>query len=309
MANFMIGETGEGLSWYHLPLNRAIKLVQWGGDAGGNQLEVATTEDVPSVDIVTLGDKMKAASTAFTVRGRAAKTFFSLVGYVKGSGQTQKYTGDLKMWVGGAVTNQPGYDVDLLADAARNGNAQRVHMYSKFLFGEQDHTNPLAQNMTPGKWNCGTAARLAGPKLFGGQVESSGGPQSGRWDKSGHGGKMENLRFDPKRMATSVGKIRALLRKGTPVRLWMIHHDGFADPIKLDWRTHYLTVIGCSANRFLVFDPWATGSILKYSGGMYADGNSSFLGELEFNPTRPELGLRSPVDSLGYHYYVAIAGP
>jgi hypothetical protein len=41
MANFKISENGEDISWFDLPLNREIKLLQWGGDASGNKLELA----------------------------------------------------------------------------------------------------------------------------------------------------------------------------------------------------------------------------------------------------------------------------
>lgn len=308
MAHFMIGENGEAISWFHVPLNRTVTLVQWGGDAGGNKLEVAATVSPPALDINPLDTKMKAASTAFTIRGVHPQTYTHLVGYVAGSQQRVAYTGKLEVWTGGAVQNQPGYEVDLLANAARHGDAQRVHMYSKFLTGHPDSTNPLSQDTRRGHWNCGAAARAAGPKLFGGKMDTTGSPNTGRWYKSGHKGKMANLRFDPKRMAASVGKIQASLRAGNPVRLWVVVHDDFADTITAAFG-HYLTLIGIKGNRFLIFDPWPFGSMLKYDGGVYTDRYIAFLGELEFDPNRPELGLRSPDDKMGNHYYVAVAGP
>lgn len=308
MAHFMIGETSEAISKFHLPLNRTIKLVQSGGDGQGNRLEVAAVDSSPALDIKTLPDKLPAASTAFTVRGVHPKTYTTLVGYVAGSQQGTAYTGKLEVWTGGAVQNHTGYEVDLLANAARFGDASRVHMYRKFLFDNQDNTNPLSQRTT-GKLNCGEAARAAGPKLFGGKMDTTGSPTTGRWYLSGHGGKRANLRFDPSRMAASVGKIQASLRKGNPVRLWVAVHDEFADTITAAYG-HYVTLIGLKGNRFLLFDPWPGGSVLKYAGGVYGEGDSQFLGELEFDPNEPEKGLRSASNSLGNHRnYVALAGP
>jgi hypothetical protein len=101
-----------------------------------------------------------------------------------------------------------------------------------------------------------------------------------------------------------------MLSKGQPVRVWLIHHDGFTRPvIAADTRTHFLTIIGFSATKFLYLDPWPTGSILDYDGGMYPKRKLAFMGELEFDPSHLEMGIVSPSTAAGTHKYKVLAGP
>jgi hypothetical protein len=46
MANFKIPENKEDISWFDLPLNRTMKLLQSGGDATGNKGSPQKTQKI-----------------------------------------------------------------------------------------------------------------------------------------------------------------------------------------------------------------------------------------------------------------------
>jgi hypothetical protein len=307
MANFKLVEDSSDISWFDLPLGRTMKLLQWGGDPKGSKLDLALDRSIAGVDLKVLPDKVPAASSLFTLKGTAAGTSVGVAAYLPGSGQSNRYSEDLKVQVGGSPKKQPGYSVDLLSDLALLGHPRQVHSYSRIVKRDpSDNTHILSQNTQPGHYNCGDVAASYGPKLFSKETYTSYfvyylSPTSNR---------MVDLRFDAGRLRHGISKIKLSLDKGTPVRVWLIHADGFGTPvIRPDWRTHYLTVIGYSATRFLYLDPWPHGSRLDYDGGMYSKTRNEFMGELEFDPTRLELGIGSPSGALGVHKYLVIGGP
>ncbi|QCI63443.1 C39 family peptidase [Phreatobacter stygius] len=303
MANFKIPENGRDISSFDLPLDRTIRLLQWGGDPQGNRLDVALDRSVAGVTLTALSAKQPAASTLFEVKGTAIGTTFGVAAYLPGT--TQRYSKDLKMRVCGEPVNQLGYTVDLIAQLAANGSAKQVYLYSRILSDPSDSTHILSQNTTAGQYNCGDVAAGYGTKIFTKPTHTAYftyylPPQSD---------KMADLRFNANRLKLGIAKIKTMLDKGTPVRVWLIHHDGFKPIIQGDTRTHFLTIVGYSATKFLCLDPWPGGSELDYQGGMYAKTRNAFMGELEFDPVRLELGIGSPAGSLGAHSYKVIAGP
>ena len=121
---------------------------------------------------------------------------------------------------------------------------------------------------------------------------------------------MNDLRFDADRVKKAIAKLKALLDQGQTVRVWLVHHDGFSIPtIQNDWRAHFLTIFGYSGRRFPYLDPWPSGSVLEYDGGMFSKRQIAFMGELTFDPDHLELRIGSPAGSLGVHEYKVIAGP
>src|SRR5262249_35134812 len=109
---------------------------------------------------------------------------------------------------------------------------------------------------------------------------------------------------------SGIAKIKASLSKGVTVRVWLIHHDGFSRPvIHGDTRTHFLTIFGFTATKFLYLDPWPSGSKLDYEGGMYPKKTIAFMGELEFAPSHLDMGIGSPSGFKGLHKYLVLAGP
>jgi len=97
------------------------------------------------------------------------------------------------------------------------------------------------------------------------------------------------------------------------VRVYLVHHDGFKFPIRNDWRSHYLTIIGYSSNRFLYLDPWPAGSKFDYDGGVFPKQEICFMGELTWDPAHLDLGIGTPPGAKGAHtgphQYRVIAGP
>lgn len=322
MANFKIPENKEDISWFDLPLNRIMKLLQWGGDATGNKLKLALDRSLPSVTLTVLPDNVPAASTLFTLKGSAVTGEFGVTACVAGT--TNRYSEDLKVQVGNNPTKQPGYTVDLLSDVALNGNALQVYRYSRIIMRDPpDNTHILSQRTT-GALNCGDTAAAYG-------VISNRDPnfylnlpiykakiifskpvyvQNQLYYLPPKSDKMVDLRFNAVHVRNGIAKIKKLLSDGHPVRVRLIHHDGFARPvIRGDWRTHYLTIIGFSATKFLYLDPWPNGSKLQYDGGMYSRRWIAFMGELEFDPNHLDMGIASPSTAAGDFKYKVLAGP
>ncbi|MEO8127789.1 MAG: hypothetical protein ABJF23_14980 [Bryobacteraceae bacterium] len=305
MANFKIGENGLDISSFDLPLNRTIRLLQWGGDFSGNKLEVTLTSSTPSVTLAVLPDKLPAASTAFTVKGTVSPVQVTVGAFVAGSAMAQRFSEDLKIKVCGEPTRQPGYSVDMLSELASTGNAKQIHVYSQIVTGPSTDRNILSQNTTAGHYNCGDVAGAYGSKIFAKPTHTN----YYRYYLTPTSDKMADLRFDDKMVRNGISRMKAFLDKRVSVRLWAIHHDGFAKFIVGDTRTHYLTVIGYSGDKFLYIDPWPSGSKLQYDGGMYPKTWVAFLGELTFDPADLGNGINSPASSKGLHTYRIIAGP
>jgi hypothetical protein len=321
MANFKIPENKEDISWFDLPLNRTMKLLQWGGDATNKKLKLALDRSLPSVVLTVLPDNVPAASTLFTLKGSAVTSEFGVTACVAGT--TVRYSTDLKVQVGNNPTKQPGYTVDLLSDVALHGNALQVYRYSRVMRDPPNNTHILSQRTT-GVLNCGDTAAAYGvisnpdPKfylnapiykakfIFSKPVYV----QNRLYYLPPKSDKMADLRFNANHVRIGIAKIKQLLSDGQPVRVWLIHHDGFARPvIRGDRRTHYLTIIGFSATKFLYLDPWPGGSSLQYDGGMYPKNWIAFMGELEFDPSHLDMGIVSPSTAAGAHKYKVLAGP
>jgi hypothetical protein len=306
MANFKVSANGPDIGEYDLPLGRAMKLLQWGGDPKGNQLALGLDPPGRGVELKVLPDKGSAASTLFTLASYSAGTSFRVTASQQSGGKATGFSEGLQVTVCGAPTNQPGYAVDLLADLAAHGSSYQVYAYSRIMNDKGTFEHFLSQNTTPGHYNCGDVAASYGRKIFGRETLTT----SIAYYLPAKTDKMADLRFNPTLVEHGIQKIQLHLRRGTPVRVWLIHHDGFSHPaIQGDPRTHYLTIVGFSSNKFLYLDPWPRGSVLKYSGGMYSEKEIAFMGELTFDRTHPELGIFSPLGRLGRHNYTVIAGP
>lgn len=303
MANFRIFEDNEDISSFDLPLNRTIKLLQWGGDVKGNKLEVSLDASTSSVDLKVLPDKLPAASTAFTLTGKASGASVSVCAFVDGT--TQRYSEDLKVRVRGAPRKQPGFDTDLLSNLASSGNGKQIHAYTRIVTGPSNNTHILSQNTNAGHYNCGDVAQGYGTRFFSKPTNTAYFP----YYLPPTSDRMADLRFNAERVKTAIARIKSLIDQGIPVRVWLIHDDGFQKVIQGDWRTHFLTIIGYSASKFLYLDPWPGGSILEYDGGMFPKARNYFIGELTFDVSDLSKGIGSPSGSLGVHKYKVIAGP
>jgi hypothetical protein len=283
-----------------------MKLLQWGGDPGGNQLGLGLDPPTPSVELKVLPDKVSAASTVFTLKGNAEGVSCRVRASQSSGGRAKGFSEDLKVNVCGAPTNQPGYSVDLVADLAANGSSYQVYAYHRIMNDSATDEHILSQDIRRGHFNCGDVAASYGRKIFGKETFTT----NVQYYLPAKTDQIADLRFDPTLVEHGIQKIQLLLRRGTPVRVWLIHHDGFSHPvIRGDPRTHYLTIVGFSSNRFLYLDPWPAGSVLYYTGGMYSVKRIAFMGELTFDRAHPESGIFSPLVRSGQHGYTVIAGP
>jgi hypothetical protein len=315
MANFQILETSEDISNFDLPLNRTVKLKQWGGDGDGNRLEVALEAPIPGVTLTVLPDSLASASTAFTLNGTQKGAAGNVSAFVAGSGHTQYYSGNLKIRVCGEPKKCAGYDVDLLSDLAIKGNGAQIKTYSKILGGPSNKHNMLSQDPDKAVLDCGDVAGGYGSKLFGK-------PSSTAWFayySKPTSNKRADLRFEPSMMRAKINRIKTLLNEGTSVRVWVVDSDGFSIPsIQSNANnTHFVTIVGYSdaASKFMFIDPWPGGSSMSYDGGMYGATTLAFFGELILEPMSIEKGIRSPaaaggtIRSGGTMSYTVIAGP
>ena len=165
----------------------------------------------------------------------------------------------------------------------------------------------LKQDTTAGHYNCGTVSENYGQKFFHNKTSVT----YFAYYLSPTSDKMADLRFDPKRMAASIALIQNLVRQGIPVRVWIVHDDGFGKVISETDPTHFVAIVGYGGNRFLYIDPWPSGSALGYNGNMYPPKTTSptFFGQFEFDPGHLELGIRNSPTSKGSMSYVVVAGP
>lgn len=310
MANFKLSQNGLDITSFDLPLNRTVTLFQSGGDGQGNKLELALSPSTSTINLKVLPDKLPAASTAFTLEGKTQTEKANVSACIQGSGSTQKCSEDLSLEVFGDPRKQPTYDVDLLSELAISGNSGQIHAYSRIIKGPQDESNPLSQDTSKPVWDCGDVAAAYGPKFFSKKTSVT----YLRYYLTPTSDKLADLKFDGRAITAGIARIKNFLSKGNPVRVWAIHDDGFKKVIAGDWRTHFLTIIGCSHNKFLYFDPWPSGSVAEYDGGMYPKTTVKFMGELTFDLQNPSNGINSanfpdPPLNGGSHTYRIIGGP
>jgi hypothetical protein len=190
----------------------------------------------------------------------------------------------------------------MLADLALSGSAQKVHIYNLIM------TNPaplLKQNTEAGHYNCGDVSGAYGKKLFDKPTSVS----NYAYYLTPTSDVMADLRFDPGTLKLRIAHIKALINQGISVRVWLVHDDGFSTHIVASDPTHYVTIVGYSESKFLILDPWPGGSAFKYSGGMYPSRDIGYIGQLEFDPHRLELGIRNSPESEGSMKYTVVGGP
>jgi len=300
MAHFEIPENGEGITAFNIPyLGKPLTLMQWGGDAAGNQLALNFDPGPPAVELKII-KKMPAASTLFTVRGLMDDCTVTLNAFIPGTAQT--YAKELTFNVLGKPVNHPGYTVDLLAQLAQSSSAKKVHLYNLVM------TKPaplLKQNTERGHYNCGDVSASYGGKLFGAKTSVANyayylPPTSDR---------MADLRFDANTMRLRINSIRGLLNQGVSVRVWLVHDDGFGTHITATDPTHYVTIVGYGEGKFLFIDPWPQGSAFRYAGGMYPPTDNKFFGEFWYDPGHLEMGIRKDAESENQMSYVIVGGP
>jgi hypothetical protein len=283
-----------------------MKLLQWGGDPSGNQLELGLDPPTPSVELKVLPDKVSGASTLFTLKSNAHGVSCRVRASLPNGSRVRGFSNDLKVNVCGAPTNQPGYAVDLVAALAAHGSSYQADAYTRIMLGPDSNEHILSQDTRGGHYNCGDVAASYGRKIFGKETFTT----SILYYLPAKTDQRADLRFNPTLVEHGIQKIQLHLRRGTPVRVWLVHHDGFSHPlIRGDPRTHYLTIVGFSSNKFLYLDPWPYGSVLDYAGGMYSERPIAFMGELTFDRTHLELGVFSPLGQGGKHKYTVIGGP
>lgn len=312
MANFKIPENGKNISKFYIPQGRKVQLLQWGGDMSGNQLRLscfARGADGDAFDFDVLGSKQPAASTAFTVMAKRQGAKCSISANIRSTGSS--YSNDLEIEATGKPKRHDGYTVDFLHDLAASGNAKDIDVYNDIVTGTITSENKikeghrLSQNTTAGKYNCGDTAASYGTKIFSKPTYTN----YFTYYNPPVSDKMDDLAFDPKRMSMAISKIKGHLNAGTPVRVWLIHHDGFKKKIEGDTRTHFLTIIGYSDNRFLTIDPWPGGSMMLYDGGVWPAQWNGYLGELTYDAAHLEKGIHNRTLKKGAHDYIVIAGP
>jgi hypothetical protein len=204
--------------------------------------------------------------------------------------------------VKGAPQKHPGFEVDLLSKLAISGNGNDIATYTKVV---QANKVLLEQNTTAGKYNCGDVSAGYGPKIFNTPASVT----YNVYYKTPTSNKMADLRFDPVQMQGAISRIKALLFKGTPVRVWLIHDDGFGQQIQGSDATHFSTIFAYGGGKFLYLDPWPDGSVMSYEGGMYGASRNPYMGQFEFDLSHLELGIRNSTKTLGSMPYTIIAGP
>ena len=254
-----------------------------------------------------LSEKLDAASTAFNVRGTRQGAYVEVSAFVAGSGRTQYYSTNLGLNVRGAPKKNAGYDVDLLSDLAISGNGAQILTYTRILHGPSGKGNKLSQDPDKPVLDCGDVAGSYGDKLFSKKTNTD----YFVYYQPPKTNKRADLRFDPAQMRVKIARMKRLLDQGISVRVWVVDDDGFSIPVIQSnaSNTHFITLIGYAASKFMIIDPWPGGSSLNYDGGMYPARKVNFLGELVFDPMDLDKGIHSPATVGGIMSYTVIAGP
>ena len=185
--------------------------------------------------------------------------------------------------------------VDLISKVSNGSDCRRIVAIQQILQGRP----PTIIDQLTGTYGnkdgliCGTVVQRAGEALFG-RVDHSG--QTYHKTLSRRSGTMsfDDIAYDPNVTRTAVAKIKALLDRGTAVRLgavyapaWSMLGPNGALQAELSGG-HTILAVGYSGHRFLYLDPFPKGSRLKYDGGLpFNDGKTcDYLGILELRSQR-----------------------
>ena len=176
---------------------------------------------------------------------------------------------------------------------------------------DQLRDNPLKQNTgkDPKQWNCGGALMTFSSNYIGPKHSQSGGIHYYNSPKSA---KLSELTFKKDLVSTGAARLRDKLRNGNVITVFVGHNENLTlkdNVIQQSGNTHFLTLFGCSndGKKFVFFDPWPSGSKLRYTSGVGGDINSIFRGMLEFH--EDEGKFRSPDSVPGSHHYIILDGP
>lgn len=302
MADFRTGLYGTRITSLTLPLGGKVKLVQFGGDRSGRRLDLAVTPP-GIVDLIPPHKPLPSASTGFEIEGKTAGATASIGAFVNGSG-TDQFALPLQVRVGGRPRRQATYRVDLLYNLALSTDAVKLQNYEDML-STYTGAHVLRQN-TSGTLNCGDVAEKTYGQLLGVKVWK----HIGVLYRTPTSRKKKDLRFDPARVLLAINNIKKLLDQGRPVLLHTVHDDDFTIPLITGTpETHFITVIGYSDTSLMYLDPWPNGSSLIYEGGVLDPRDVGFMGELTWNLSKLELGIRSKNPKAGEYDYVVHEGP
>lgn len=269
------------------------------------------------IEVVQYAGDKRRKITPFTIEPRSGASGKAYI-----YGKNGDYDDMLGVTVG-RVTNHDNFTADLFAELlGRSENPKKLKAYQRALdFRNNDIPSdqstwdgkladqPLKQITnpdTPNKWNCGGALQQFGNTYFG---KISSGEPTLYYNRPKSGSESDiRAAINTARLRTGVERIRGLLDRKTPVRVFVAHHypvsvtQGRVAPTG---RTHYLTIIGYKQDKFLCIDPWPGGMRLDYQSGIFGTCKSAFMGTLRYDGQT----LESPPMHAGVHDYLVIAGP
>jgi hypothetical protein len=217
----------------------------------------------------------------------------------------------------GTVTNHTGMKVDLFAQLlGRSDEARRLDVYRRALDPSNNNVphdrdtwaakladQPLKQNTTPGKYDCGESIARFAKSFFGGVSLSYGKAYYVKPTSNA----VADLRMDVSALEAGLKTIRKLLDDNKAVRVFAVHSDGFSTPvIGTTTHTHFLSIIGYGGtdnHQFLYINPWPDGSRVRYASGIFGTVRCAFMGMLQFDGAR----LTNRIG--GDFNYVVVAGP
>jgi len=223
----------------------------------------------PTIAVTVLARTPRKLS--FSIKASAADAF-----YVQGQdAQGRKtnigvFAGDFK--------NQPGMDIDLLANLCRAGDALKLLRVQQLLYNQEENVfnqKSRANLHKFGSMMCGAVAKGRAIELFGDVNVLD-------YTHPYHeplGASPVASRFEVKYREDIITKVRnkivSLLSKGTPVRVGVLdspvgmtphHHNLIA------WEAggHTVVIVGCDNGgmNFMYVDPWYGGSKMTYAGGI-----------------------------------------
>jgi hypothetical protein len=270
---FLKNSSGQPIIWLQLGAKIKLDFVTPAPHSGADQRDIRV--DPASVIVDASVTARTATKLTFSVEADAPAVV-KLVGLNAGGAAAAS-----AILVAGDFMNQPGMDIDLLANICRRFDPVKTVKVQRLLFNYADNIfdqNNAANERKYGHLMCGAVAKGRAGELFG-DVSIL------LYEKPYHEPLNEvTSRSDVKYKVDTISRVRlqikALLAKGVPVRVGVLDYPIGMHVEKhklIAWFTggHTVVIVGCNrfATEFMYIDPWGGGSKMKYEGGIAGAGN------------------------------------
>jgi hypothetical protein len=219
-----------------------------------------------------------------TLAGTGAKRRFTVKGDRPGMAALMADGANPLLVVVGSFTNDPDFDIDLIADVFRASDAAKTHVLTRLLFSNRDNLFNEESDANQRQWcppsgclPCGTVSKVGATAIFHPvdydyQSYSKPVPDM-RTAPARAALKREDVKYDEIRLKRGCAAIKSRLARGIPSLVGLVYIPSRAVQSNGTFNEtgdggHTVPIVGCDANatRFLYIDVYEEGSKLKYNG-------------------------------------------